>query len=218
MAWDSTQLRRFLATVENDRLYALWLTAAMTGARRGELLGLDVGRHRPRGRAAHHSTQPRRGRRRDPRERSEDCQRRAHDRSRPGDGRRAAAPPHTQKEEHLAAGRSWQGRATCSSTRSVRPWPRASSRSASGPPSGTRGRHSTPSSETTCCRASRLHGLRHTHATILLVELRWPVTVVSKRLGHKNEIITLTLYSEALPRYDGEAAAAFAGLVLPKGS
>jgi integrase len=61
-----------------------------------------------------------------------------------------------------------------------------------------------------------LHGLRHTHATILLIELKWPATVVSKRLGHKNEMITLTMYAEALPRYDGEAAAAFAGLVLPR--
>ena len=63
-----------------------------------------------------------------------------------------------------------------------------------------------------------LHGLRHTHATILLIELKWPATVVSKRLGHKNEMITLTLYSEGLPRYDGEAAAAFASLVVPQGS
>jgi integrase len=61
-----------------------------------------------------------------------------------------------------------------------------------------------------------LHGLRHTHATILLIELKWPATVVSKRLGHKNEMITLTLYSEGLPRYDGEAAAAFASLVVPQ--
>ena len=62
-----------------------------------------------------------------------------------------------------------------------------------------------------------MHGLRHTHATILLVELRWPATVVSKRLGHRNEMITLTMYAEALPRYDGEAAVAFANLVVPQG-
>ena len=41
----------FLAAVEDDRLYALWLLAASTGMRRGELLGLqwpdvDLGRAR----------------------------------------------------------------------------------------------------------------------------------------------------------------------------
>ena len=43
MAWTSEQLRTLLATVEDDRLYALWLSYATTGARRGELLGLEWG-------------------------------------------------------------------------------------------------------------------------------------------------------------------------------
>lgn len=38
--WDSSQVRRFLETVSGDRLAALWLVHATTGARRGELLGL----------------------------------------------------------------------------------------------------------------------------------------------------------------------------------
>jgi integrase len=39
-AWTASELRRFLAHVENDRLTALWRLAATTGMRRGELLGL----------------------------------------------------------------------------------------------------------------------------------------------------------------------------------
>jgi integrase len=43
------------------------------------------------------------------------------------------------------------------------------------------------------------------------------ISAVSTRLGHKNEVTTLTMYAEALPRYDGEAAAAFAALFFPQG-
>jgi integrase len=38
--WDSAQMRKFLASVRDDRLYAAWLLLATTGVRRGELLGL----------------------------------------------------------------------------------------------------------------------------------------------------------------------------------
>ena len=49
--WTAAELRAFLAAVESDRLYALWLLAASTGMRRGEVLGLswpdvDLGRAR----------------------------------------------------------------------------------------------------------------------------------------------------------------------------
>ena len=49
--WTAAELRTFLAAVEDDRLYALWLLAASTKMRRGELLGLqwpdvDLGRAR----------------------------------------------------------------------------------------------------------------------------------------------------------------------------
>jgi integrase len=39
-AWSGQDLRRFLAEVKEDRLYPLYLLAATTGMRRGELLGL----------------------------------------------------------------------------------------------------------------------------------------------------------------------------------
>ncbi len=38
--WQKDELRRFLASVEDDRLYAAWLLLSTTGLRRGELLGL----------------------------------------------------------------------------------------------------------------------------------------------------------------------------------
>lgn len=38
--WDAEQLGAFLASVRKDRLYGLWHLAAMTGMRRGEVLGL----------------------------------------------------------------------------------------------------------------------------------------------------------------------------------
>jgi integrase len=54
--------------------------------------------------------------------------------------------------------------------------------------------------------------LRHTHAMILLSD-REPVSTVSQRLGHKSEVITLTIYSHVLPGDGKRAAARFAELV-----
>lgn len=51
----------------------------------------------------------------------------------------------------------------------------------------------------------KLHGLRHTCATLLL-GAREPVHNVSARLGHKNPTVTLTVYAHALP--DQQAALA----------
>lgn len=60
-----------------------------------------------------------------------------------------------------------------------------------------------------------IHDLRHTHATHLLVE-GWPITTVSRRLGHANPAITLKLYAHALtdtpePNPITPAAFAFTG-------
>ena len=50
-----------------------------------------------------------------------------------------------------------------------------------------------------------LHSLRHSHASILLSN-GVPVAVVSQRLGHADQNITLSIYSHALPA-DTRAAA-----------
>ena len=50
-----------------------------------------------------------------------------------------------------------------------------------------------------------LHSLRHSHASILLSK-GVPISVVSERLGHADQKITLSIYSHALPA-DSRAAA-----------
>jgi integrase len=54
-----------------------------------------------------------------------------------------------------------------------------------------------------------VHGLRHTHATMLL-RGRVPITAVAQRLGHANPSIMLAVYSHALPADDALAADATA--------
>jgi integrase len=58
----------------------------------------------------------------------------------------------------------------------------------------------------------RLHGLRHTHATILL-SAREPVHVVSRRLGHASPTVTMAIYAHVLPGSQREAADLFASLI-----
>lgn len=60
-----------------------------------------------------------------------------------------------------------------------------------------------------------IHDLRHTHATPLL-QAGWSIPTVSRRLGHANPGITMTIYAHALSDTQGEAnttpaAFAFAG-------
>ena len=58
----------------------------------------------------------------------------------------------------------------------------------------------------------RLHDLRHTHASLLLLAGE-PIHLVSKRLGHANVQTTWKRYSHLLPRSDSDAAARFAGIL-----
>lgn len=53
------------------------------------------------------------------------------------------------------------------------------------------------------------HGLRHTHATILLAK-GLPVKVVSERLGHATVQITLDTYGHVMPGMQTQAVAVFA--------
>jgi integrase len=56
-----------------------------------------------------------------------------------------------------------------------------------------------------------LHGLRHTHATILL-SAGVPVHIVAARLGHATPVITMTVYAHCLPRAQEAAVAVLAKL------
>ena len=59
----------------------------------------------------------------------------------------------------------------------------------------------------------RLHDLRHTHATIAL-SAGVPVKVISERLGHQSPAFTMKQYAHALPGMQADAAAQVAALVL----
>jgi integrase len=61
----------------------------------------------------------------------------------------------------------------------------------------------------------RLHDLRHTHASHLLVA-GVNVKVVSDRLGHASVSFTLDTYGHVMPGQQAEAAAAAAALLLPR--
>jgi integrase len=60
--------------------------------------------------------------------------------------------------------------------------------------------------------AIRLHDLRHTHATLLLLE-REPVHVVSQRLGHATPMVTLTVCAHVMPGNQRETTNTFARLI-----
>jgi len=57
-----------------------------------------------------------------------------------------------------------------------------------------------------------LHGLRHTHASLLL-QAGVPAKVVQERLGHRSITITMDIYSHVTPGMDGDAALVFGRLV-----
>lgn len=61
-----------------------------------------------------------------------------------------------------------------------------------------------------CCKASgvkkiRVHDIRHSHAS-LLVELGFPILLISERLGHENINTTLQTYSHLYPNKQSEVA------------
>ncbi len=58
----------------------------------------------------------------------------------------------------------------------------------------------------------RLHDLRHTHATLLLIK-GTPVKVVSERLGHSSAVVTMTIYAHVLPGNQKAAADSFAAAI-----
>ncbi|MCP4308415.1 MAG: tyrosine-type recombinase/integrase [bacterium] len=59
---------------------------------------------------------------------------------------------------------------------------------------------------------TRLHDLRHTHATHLLKH-NVPPKVVSERLGHSSIAFTTTVYQHVMPGMQAEATARFGAAV-----
>jgi integrase len=213
-AWDSTQLKKFLKSTDGDRLRPLWLLYATTGARRGELLGLtwdDVDLTAatitirralvPIGYTVAVS---------EPKTEA---------------GRRTIAVPASvcavikrhmaaQKAEKMAHRDVWgrdrpegPGKLNLVFTNEI-------------------GRELHPDRvsklfERAVARSKQprisLHGLRHTFATIALMEGKQPVSVVSRRSGHSKTSVTLDFYAHAMPRDDEETSDVVAALVVPEG-
>jgi integrase len=198
--WTPEQLRSFLDHTKDHRFGDLWLVAALTGLRRGELLGLRwtdleldaeapllrvrrslsvIGGH-PRLK----ETKTRRPRTLHLDERTVAVFRRR----------------FALQAEHLAErGPAYDNRWGLVFT-------------------DRNGRHLAPETVSQDFRRTvlaapvptlRLHDLRHLHATLLL-QAGVPVKVVSERLGHRSTQVTLEIYAHVLPSMDAEAVHRFA--------
>lgn len=200
-AWNSDDLRAFLDHVASDRLHALWLLAALTGMRRGELCGvkwsdvnLDGGQlvvRRSRvpvsGRTIVETT------------------------PKTKNARSIALAPATvaalrahrkrQKEDRLACGPAWQDTGYMFTTEDGSPL---------RPDAVTQAFNE----HVKAAELPRivLHGLRHSHATIGLAAGE-SVKVMQERLGHRNIRTTLG-YTHVLPGMQERAAANVERLIL----
>lgn len=198
--WTSAQARAFVAATADDRLGPLWATMLGTGLRRGEALALrwdDVDLDAGTAQVRRSVTVVRGQVMVDDKGGKTDAARR---RIVLGDDLVTLLREHRrrQAEERLAAGPLWVDTGAVFAE-------------ADGQPV-----HPTKASRTFSREAARvglpaigLHGLRHTHATMLLRD-GVPVTAVAQRLGHANPSITLSVYAHAVPADDHLAAASTA--------
>jgi integrase len=193
--WEPDHLARFLANTEGHPLRALWRLAAMTGMRRGELLGLqwaDIDFDRQRLSIRRNiisvayrivETTPKSHHARvvdlDP---ATVETLRAHHRD-------SETQRPTSRDDHLFCGQD--------------------------------GRPLHPDSVTAQFRilvrdarlpAIRFHDLRHTHATLAL-RAGIPAKVIAERLGHATPEFTMHQYAHVLPGMQAEAATRVANLV-----
>jgi len=196
-SWDASDLRRFMAAAQEDGYSPLWLLAVHTGMRQGELLGLrwqDVDLDRgvarivqavPTVRDGVQFTQPK-----------------------TASGRRTIALDATcvaalkehrarQNERRLAVGALWHDYDLVIA-------------SAIGTPLNHANVYHRFIKLAAAAGVPRIpfHGLRHTHATLLMAAGVHP-KVVSERLGHADISLTLSTYSHVLPQMQQEAAAIF---------
>lgn len=203
MTWTAPQLRRFLESSKEDRLYPLWFLAATTGMRRSELLGLrwgdldlEAGRLSIQQRVVLVDAKPvvLFGTKRESSRRLLKLDR--------ATVQVLASWRVTQIEDRLAAGESWEdsGLVFTQTTGAGMHPERVSRRFRI-----LRDRAGLP--------AIRFHDLRHTYATVAL-QAGVPVKVVSERLGHKSTGITENLYLHVTPQMAEEAANTVANAIL----
>jgi len=198
--WSADEIRSFLAHVSDDRLSALWTLAAMTGMRRGELLGVtwaDIDLDAARVAVVRSLL-------------SVDYHLHASD-TKSGKARVIDIDPLTvtalrshrarQNEERLAIGAAYQDENLVFAREDGLPlhpeqvtrWFRRHVAAAGLP-------------------QIRLHDLRHTHAS-LLVQAGVHPKIVQERLGHYSSAFTMDTYAHALPALQAEAAQRLSDLV-----
>lgn len=199
-SWEPTELAEFLDSVRGSRLEAVWRLAAMTGMRRGEILGLrwaDVDLEAASLSVRHavvavayeviESTPKSHNARVIDLDTETVDLLRAHKRR--------------QQEERVEWGVDYKEHDLLASWENGSPiHPHSFSQSF----------------ERLVRRAGirkiRLHDLRHTHATLAL-KAGVPVKVVSERLGHESPAFTLKQYAHVIPGMQAAAAAAVAELI-----
>jgi len=203
VVWTEEEYRTFLATAADDELFPLWLTLGQTGARRGEVLGLDW-----------------------PDIDFDGAQITIRRQYTPSEGQLVVKDVKTSRgwrTIEVDAGlidvlRTWRKQ----QPKALRPSERDRfavftyrDGTRIGPTSALNDRFDDLIAAAEVRRLT-IHDMRHVHATLAL-RRGVPVHVVSKRLGHASEGFTLQQYAHVLPdqgRLAAEAAGAIAG-VLP---
>ncbi len=200
--WTAVELRRFLERVRDDRLYAAFLLSAMTGMRRGEVLGLawtsvdlDGAKVTVERSLVSVSYVPKM------------------EAPKTSRGRRvialdvstvAALREHRdrQLDDRVVMGADWGNAHDLVFTRD------------DGSPLHPQGFSEAFKRHVAAAGLPKLslHGLRHTHATLALRAGVHP-KVVSERLGHASVSFTLDVYTDALPDMQETAAGMVSALV-----
>lgn len=199
-AWEPHELARFLEVVNDTRLGAIWRLAAMTGMRRGEVLGvrwcdLDLDRARLSVRQAVvavgyevvHSTPKSHSARVIDLDAETVAQLHAH-RTRQ-EAERAEWAADYQDQDLVVAKENGEP---------IHPHTFSQAFERLIAKAGL--------------RMIRLHDLRHTHATLAL-KAGVPVKVISERLGHESPAFTLKQYAHVIPGMQAEAAAQVAAMI-----
>ena len=199
-SWESVELARFLEHVRGTRLEAGWRLAAMTGMRRGEILGLrwsdvDLDNRRLSVRQAVISvaykvleSTPKSHQARVIDLDSETIELLRRHRERQKREREQWGDDYRENDLVIAKENGEPIHPQCFSQAFDRLVKRAG------------------------LRRIRLHDLRHTHATIA-VKAGVPVKVISERLGHESPAFTLKQYAHVIPGMQAEAAGDIAALV-----
>ena len=202
--WGSDELRAFLGSAAEHRLFAFYRLAAYTGARRGELLNLrweDVRLDAPASVRIRGTVSVVAGRR------VEGTTKSGRERTVSIDAETAEVLRRHRKmqdEDRVVAGDSWVGGSHVFRMQIGSPlYPDTVTALMAKLIAG----HNT-SQPKEALRPIRFHDLRHTHATLLL-RAGVPVHVVAARLGHREPSITLRVYAHVLDDQATGAADAF---------